>query len=91
MTTSDIIKKCKMAFLQMRSMEARAKASAKLDSARGSAELELIMDDIQAEGIDPASPLGLACAVKIWQERQREIARANRQTDDRDDFTSGRI
>jgi hypothetical protein len=75
MTTSEMIMKVKKAWSQMRSMEGQARAKAKVESERGSAEIQLIMDDIRAEGINPMSPLGLICITHIWQERQRQIHR----------------
>ena len=88
MTTSEMIMKVRKAFFQMRSTEEHARARAKVESERGAAEIQLIMDDVQAEGINPMSPLGLACITHIWQERQRQIHR-DIHKDDADPLNGG--
>ncbi len=92
MTTSEIIKRCRKAFFQMRNMEENVKSRAKLEGERGAAEVVLIMDDLRQEGINPLSPLGLTCVTEIWKEKQRQIAREiGKGADDRDAFTSGSL
>jgi len=75
MTTMDMIMKVRKAYFRMRSIEEHARAHAKVEAERGAAAIALIMDDVQAEGIDPQSPLGIACVAEIWREKQREIHR----------------
>jgi hypothetical protein len=88
MTTSDTIMKVRKAWFRMRSTEEHAKAHAKVERERGSAEIELIMDDLIAEGIDPMSPLGMAAVAEIWRDKQREIHRQVHK-DDHDPLNGG--
>jgi hypothetical protein len=75
MTSNDIMKKVRQAFFRIKVTEEQVKARTKIETERGDAEVLLIMDDVQSEGIDPRSPLGLACVAEIWKEKQKEIHR----------------
>jgi hypothetical protein len=75
MSSNTVIRKVRKAWFRMTTAHQISSVRERMEADRGAAEIELIMDDVRAEGIDPQSPLGLACVVEVWKEKQQEIHR----------------
>jgi hypothetical protein len=80
---SNILQRVYNAFYRARLALGRQNAREKIEAERQRAAIELALDDIAAEGIDPRSPLGLTMLLEMAQERLRKVARVAAEEESR--------
>jgi len=79
-----IVQKVREAFRTVKYTVGRERAWTKAENERTRAEIELIMDDLVQEGINPLSPLGLTCIVEIMKDKVNKIAEEVRRRKQRE-------
>lgn len=73
-----VIQAARTAFHRYKLQGAAKRVREREASERANAELELVLDDVKAEGIDPRSELGFAIVTMVLTERK---AKAQREVD----------
>lgn len=94
MSVQETIRRVAAGFREARRVSAIQRAREKVEGERVQAEIELILDDVAAEGFDPRGPVGLATVLEEGKRRARLIAAQSEERDPFDpvdDFTRGKF